>query len=119
MTDEGRGEASLRGRLEQEHVAVPGVAEQPAPGTEDALIGGVAGRSAEGTLSAGASIDTVEGAYRVVDYLPLLPRHRFRLAVIVVDGQHVLIAAVANATDFVVFGPVAAGIIATIEFPAP
>jgi hypothetical protein len=83
----------------------------------DVTIGGVPGRSVEGTLGATASIDPAEGAYRIVDYLPLLPRQRFRLAVIAVDGQQMIVASLANATDFDAFGPVADGIIATIEFP--
>ena len=83
----------------------------------EVTIGGLAGRSAEGTLSATASIDTAEGAYRVVDYLPLLPRQRFRLAVVAVDGRQVLVGTLANASDFEEFVGVADPIIATIEFP--
>jgi len=86
------------------------------PATE-VTIGGVPGRAVEGTLSSGASIDEAEGAYRMVDYLPLLPRQRFRLAVIVVDGQQVLIASLANTTDFDTFVPLADGIISTFQFP--
>lgn len=86
--------------------------------SRDVTIGGIAGRAIEGTLSASAVIDPQEDAYRLVDYLPLLARLTFRLAVIVVDGQQLIIATIANTSDYPAFVVEADAVIETIVFPA-
>jgi hypothetical protein len=81
-------------------------------------IGGFAGQQVEGSLAAGARLDPVDGFYRLVDWLPLLPRHHFRIAVIRVGGQQVIVASVANADTFEAFRAEADPVIGTFEFLA-
>ena len=81
-------------------------------------IGGFAGQEVEGSLATGARLDPVDGFYRPVDWLPLLPRHHFRIAVIRVGGQQVIVATVANADAFEAFRAVADTVIGSFEFPA-
>jgi hypothetical protein len=84
----------------------------------EVTIGGIEGMAVEGTLSATADISAEEGAYRMVDFLPLLPRERFRLAVISVDGQQLIVATIANTADFGAFSAAADMIIDTVDFAA-
>jgi hypothetical protein len=87
-------------------------------GPTPVTIGGIAGSEIEGALAATARLDPVDGFYRPVDWLPLLPRHHFRIAVLQVGAQQVLVATVANADLFETFRPVADGVIRSFEFPA-
>ncbi|MEZ0241468.1 MAG: hypothetical protein ACAH65_11780 [Chloroflexota bacterium] len=86
-------------------------------GPTPVTIGGVAGNEIEGALAATARLDPDEGFYRPVDFLPLLPRHHFRFAVLEVDGQQVLVATVANADVFETFRVEADAVIRSFEFP--
>ena len=79
-------------------------------------IAGLAGRQIEGSLAASARLDPVDGFYRPFDYLPLLPRHHFRIAVLDVAGQQVVVATLANADVFESFRPEADAVIGTIVF---
>lgn len=89
-----------------------------ASGPTPVTIGGIAGSEIEGSLAATARLDPVDGFYRPVDWLPLLPRHHFRIAVLQVGGQQILVATLANVDTFEVFRPVADGVIGSFEFPA-
>jgi hypothetical protein len=86
-------------------------------GPTPVTVGGFAGQQVEGSLAAGARLDPVEGFYRPMDYLPLLPREHFRIAVIRVGGQQVVVATIANADVFEVFRPEADAVIGSFEFP--
>ena len=86
-------------------------------GSTAVTIGGFAGREIEGALAATARLDPVDGFYRPVDFLPLLPRHHFRIAVITVAGRQLIVATVANADEFDVFRPEADAVIASFAFP--
>jgi hypothetical protein len=80
-------------------------------------IGGFPGQEIEGSLATGARLDPTDGFYRVVDYLPLLPRHHFRIAVLAIGGQQVIVATVANADSFELFRSEADAVIASFSFP--
>ena len=83
----------------------------------DVTIAGLPAKQVEGSLSTTARVDTADGgAHRLVDFLPLLPRHQFRIAVVDVGGTQVMVATVANKTDFAAFGPTATTIIDTMRF---
>ena len=84
----------------------------------DVTIGGVQGQAFEGTLSATADVSAEDGAYRIVDFLPLTPAQTFRLAVVVVNGQQLIVATIANTTNFAAFSPAADAVVATLTFPA-
>ncbi len=79
-------------------------------------IAGIAGTEVEGTLDQNAEIDPVDGFCRPVDFLPLLPRHRFRIAVLRVGGTQVIVATVANADEFDAFKSQADAVIASFAF---
>jgi hypothetical protein len=81
-------------------------------------IAGFAVVEVAGSVAAGARLDPLDGFYRPVDWLPLLPRHHFRIAVIRVGGQQVIVATVANADVFEVFRAEADTVIGSFEFPA-
>jgi len=83
----------------------------------DVTIGGIKGQAVEGTLSATADVSPVEDAYRIVDFLPLIPRQTFRLAVIAVDGQQLIVATIANTADFAAFTLAADAVVTTFTFP--
>jgi hypothetical protein len=82
-------------------------------------IAGFAGLRVEGWVTPGARVDPADGFYRPVDFLPLLPRHRFRIAVIRIGGQQVIVATVADGGTFGVFRAEADAVIGSFEFPAP
>lgn len=86
-------------------------------GPTPVTIGGIAGNEIEGALAATARLDPADGFYRPVDWLPLLPRHHFRIAVLQIGAQQVLVATVANADVFETFRLVADGVIGSFEFP--
>jgi hypothetical protein len=86
-------------------------------GPTPVTIGGIAGSEIEGALAATARLDPVDGFYRPVDWLPLLPRHHVRIAVLQVGGQQVLVVTVANADVFETFRTVADGVIGSFVFP--
>jgi hypothetical protein len=86
-------------------------------GPTPVTIGGFAGQQIEGSLAVGARLDAVEGFYRPIDFLPMLPRHHFRIAVIRVGAQQVLVATLANADVFEVFRPEADAVIGSFAFP--
>jgi hypothetical protein len=87
-------------------------------GTPTAVtIGGVPGRAVAGSLSASAAIDPNDDAYRIVDDVPLFARQAFRLAVVTVDGRQLLVATVANSSDFAAFSAEADAVLASVVFP--
>jgi len=86
-------------------------------GPTSVTIAGIAGNEIEGALASTARLDPVDGFYRPVDWLPLLPRHHFRIAVVRVGAQQVLVATVANADLFETFRPVADGVVGSFDFP--
>ncbi|HYN70451.1 MAG TPA: hypothetical protein VEX41_09600 [Candidatus Eisenbacteria bacterium] len=86
-------------------------------GPTPVTIGGIGGNEIEGSLAATARLDPVDGFYRPVDWLPLLPRHHLRIAVVQVGGQQVLVATVANADVFETFRVEADAVIGSFEFP--
>jgi len=83
----------------------------------DISIGGIKGHAVEGTLSATADIDSVESAYRIVDFLPLVADQTFRLAVVVVDGRQLIVATIASSADYADFAAAADAVVASLAFP--
>lgn len=82
-------------------------------------IAGHDGVVVEGTLSADADLDPTTAALRLTNDVILRPRHRFRLAVVSVEGRQLLIVTIAPADRFELFRPTSDAILASLELVAP
>lgn len=82
-------------------------------------IAGRDGVVVEGTLSADADLDPTTAALRLTNDVILRPRHRFRLAVVSVEGRQLLIVTIVPADRFELFRPTSEAILASIELVEP